>query len=465
MPVYYTAPDGRCGDFVPFYWDGVYHLYYLHARGLSHVTTPDFIRFEEQPQALAPGGEDDPDWMVATGSVIERNGRFWLYYCGDNPAAAQHGGLGQVILRAWSGDLQRWTRDSAWRLEPPLERYTPVAWRDPQVLWMPERGEYWMLVTAQLREGPGKALADMRRTELGCVALYASPNLEHWQERAPLYTPGWFDTAECPDLFRLGNWWYLTWNEYRDIWSVHYRMARSPEGPWLAPDDDMFDGRAFYAAKTVTDGRRRLLAGWLCTKEKGADAGNYEWGGSLLVHALRQRADGTLGAGLPLDAASFRNGAVELVPRAVMGGWEIDGGVYRADARQALACLRLAELPARCLAEADIRWSAGTRCVGLALRADDALTDWYMLMLEPGRGLLKFDRWLRAWDYPWLERPLRLGANQAHITVLMADSEMVLYVDDTLALSGRMYDLRGGALMLVASEGQAEFSNCALSVY
>ena len=42
-----------------------------------------------------------------------------------------------------------------------------------------------------------------------------------------------------------------------------YRMARTPSGPWIVPQpDDLFEGRTFYAAKTVFDGSRRLIVGW-----------------------------------------------------------------------------------------------------------------------------------------------------------------------------------------------------------
>ncbi|MHB9034025.1 MAG: hypothetical protein ACYC6L_13380 [Anaerolineae bacterium] len=463
MPIYYTAPDGRCGDFISFYWDGRYHLYYLHQRGLQHLSTDDFVTFREHPLALGPGGDNDQDWMIATGSFIEKDGTFYLYYCGMNPHFARAGGLGEVVLRASSRDLDTWTRDSAFRLEPPLERYTNVAWRDPYVFWNSERGQYWMILTAQLKEGPGKALVPERRTGVGCTALYTSPDLEHWQEQAPIYSPGLFDTTECPDLFRWGDWWYLTWNEYHDIWSVHYRMALAPDGPWLAPADDYFDGRAFYAAKTVSDGRRRFLAGWLCTKAKDEDKGGYEWGGSLLVHELQQRQDGTLGCKLADEVAASYARPIAFKPQPVFGGWQIDSGTYRADAARAFAGLTLAELPEAFMVRASLEWTPGTRSLGLLLRADSALTDWYAAAIEPGRGLLKFDRWLRAWDYPWLERPLRLQGNRAELTVLVNGSEIVIYVDDSVALSGRLYDLKGGWLGLYASEGQAVFSSIRLT--
>ena len=457
MAIYDAGSSKRLGDFQAFWWDGLYHLYYIRARGWEHISTYDMVHFEEYPTAIAGGSEDDQDWQIYTGSIIERNGLFYAFYCGSNARLIARGGCEEVQMRATSTDLITWTKDPVWRLPPTTQRYTSVAWRDPYVFWNNERREYWMLVTAQLKEGPAKSLVVERRTGVGCVALFASHDLDHWEERPPLWTPGLYDTTECPDMFCIGEWWYLVFSEYHDIWSTRYRMARSAEGPWLAPADDCFDGRAFYAARTVSDGRRRFLIGWLSTKEGERDGGKYEWGGSLLVHELHQRPDGTLSAALPKEVEASFNAASSLSPKPELGTWTIAGDELTAQAQNEFSFLRLAELSDNCVFKTTIRWSPETRSCGLALRADEPLNDWYMVSLEPRGGVLKFDRWLRAWDYPWMERPLTVKGSSAELIVVISGSEVVIYVDGMVALSGRAYDLRGGSVGLFVSEGEASF--------
>ena len=55
---------------------------------------------------------------------------------------------------------------------------------------------------------------------------------------------------EMPDLFKIGEWWYLITTEYSHASKQVYRMAKSLKGPWIAPEDDGFDGRAYYAGRT-----------------------------------------------------------------------------------------------------------------------------------------------------------------------------------------------------------------------
>ncbi|MHB1356670.1 MAG: hypothetical protein ACYCZF_11935 [Anaerolineae bacterium] len=462
MAIYNVGSAGRLGDFQGFWWQGVYHLYYIQNRGWEHLTTTDMVHFDKLPTAIAGGSEEDQDWQIFTGSILEYSGLFYAFYCGNNARMIARGGSEEVQMRATSTDLINWTKDITWRLPPVTEHYTNVAWRDPYVFWNEEKQEYWMLITAQLKEGPAKSLITERRTGVGCVALFASSDLDHWEERPPLWTPGLYDTTECPDMFRIGEWWYLVFSQYHDVWVTRYRMARRPEGPWLAPADDCFDGRAYYAARTVSDGQRRFLVGWLSPKEGEKDAGKYEWGGSLLVHELVQRPDGSLGTALPKEVEESFNEECSLTPQAEMGTWVIDGGVVTARAQREYCFLRLADMPENCIFKTTIHWTPETRSCGLVLRADEPLNDWYMVSLEPRAGVCKFDRWLRGWDYPWMERPLCTRAASAELMVVVSGSEVVIYVDGTLALSGRAYDLRGGSIGLYVSEGEASFSGCEL---
>jgi beta-fructofuranosidase len=115
-----------------------------------------------------------------------------------------------------------------------------------------------MLLAARKTVGPDRLR--------GCLALAASPDLEHWDVRGPFWDPGEYYTHECPDLFQMGEWWYLVYSTFSERSVTHYRLARSPRGPWIAPANDTFDGRAYYAAKTAGGAAERFVFGWLPTR-------------------------------------------------------------------------------------------------------------------------------------------------------------------------------------------------------
>src|SRR5690348_12573071 len=94
MSIFYRPPDAVAGDFIPFFYQGTYHLFYLkdyRQRSISayhtawyHVVTRDFVTFEDWGEALSPNAADAQDASVWTGSVLEHDGQFSIYYTGHN---------------------------------------------------------------------------------------------------------------------------------------------------------------------------------------------------------------------------------------------------------------------------------------------------------------------------------------------------------------------------------------------
>ena len=223
-------PRGRfIGDMIPFFWEGKYHLFYLpraegHRHPWGHIVSSDLVHWEELPDALQPGPPGAPDAVGCwTGSVIEHQGTFHIFYTGWNPESRYP----QTICHATSQDLINWEKDLENPILVPDERwYERQDFRDPFVLYNPDAGEFWMLICARDRRVPFA-----RR---GCIAVAASPDLERWEIRQPLWSGSVCWAAECPDMFRLDKRWYLVYSHG----TTRYRLAESPTGPWLAAPPD-----------------------------------------------------------------------------------------------------------------------------------------------------------------------------------------------------------------------------------
>ena len=468
MDIFYRPADGWAGDFIPFYWDGEYHLFYLKAyrdRPMSgeplpwfHVATRDFVSFTDRGLALPPGTRTDLDRQLLTGSVIERDGVFHMFPGGLNQSLFESGGPGQVVLHATSTDLVTWTKDQGFALHPDLSRYEKEDWRDALVFWNEEAGEYWMLVTARLDHGP----SDRR----GCIALCASRDLIHWEHREPFWT-SWSDLSqEVPDLFRMGDWWYLAYSTIGDERLTKYRISKSLAGPWLAPVIDTFDGRGWSAGKTATDGNERYAFGWAASKLGPADDGARQWAGSLVVHRLLRRSDGTLSVCPPPAVDAALASPVPLDPHPVLGDWTITPNALATDATGMTAWCRLVEMPDRCKVVTTIDLTSGAREAGLLLRADEATGDCYFLRLEPARNRIVFDRRVRPrpTEGTTIERHVDLSGGEARLKVFVEGSVLVAYVNDEVALTARGYDYRDGTVAVFAADGAATFTGTGVFV-
>lgn len=464
MNFFYCPSDGFVGDVMPFYWEGKYHAFYLKAplpprrhdadsTPYAHVVSADLVHWEEWPLVIEPGPPGSADAMSCwTGSVIERDGTFHLFYTG-NPGTDQP----QTVCRATSTDLRTWTKDPRNPIiETDTRWYEPVDWRDPFPFWNEEAGEYWMLLAAREKDGPSN-----RR---GCIALMTSPDLDTWVVKPPFWSPRLYYTHECPDLFRWNDQWVLVYSTFTERNITHYRVSESLAGPWLAPTNDSFDDRAYYAAKTASDGSRRLVFGWNPTREGETDTGKWQWGGSMVVHELHSDANGDLIVAVPpeVDSAFSQTATVDFQQK--LGDWAVQNGTFAAQAVDSFAACLLAELPQTGVVQVTVTPEPGTRGCGLFLRADAALEHYYQVRWEPGRQRVVFDRWPRPGDEPFmLERPLAYPPDRPlTFKVFIDETIVVAYVNDTIALNCRAYDHRAGSVGLFVAEGAASFADFSL---
>lgn len=459
--VYYQHPGTWFGDCMPIHHDGAFYLF--HQRDLRNpgplpncepfgwalARTADFVTYEDLGDAIVRGGDHDQDQFIFAGSVIHANGKFIAMYTGYNRDHFEAAGKpSQVLMIAESDDLIHWTKtDKA--VVAPEPGYDPDDWRDPWVIWDDERGEYLMILGAR-KAGP-------KTQATGSTVAFTSKDLETWEFQGDFWAPGLYTMHEMPDLFREGDWWYHLVTEYSDKSKTIYRRARSLDGPWEAPVDDAFDGRAYYAARSVSDGERRYLVGWVPTRWDDDDTKTWQWGGTLVIHEIVVRPDGTLGTKIP-DAVS-----AHLASRTVSTtpGFRLE----RRDgaAQQVLA----AEVPQTALVSTTLRVDPGTRVVNIRFGEDPTAQAGYQFALRAAEGCLEFDRFP---NWPWgqfdnrdLDRPLSIDDGAEHAVALVFDGDIAtLYLDD-VALNARFNAPAGSQLSIEVADGAIAVGDVVIS--
>lgn len=465
-PGFYQPDAAWVGDIIPWEEDGVFHLFYLNETRKSpkegmpwhRVTTGNLVDFHETGVAIASGGPASADFNIYTGSIVlDGDGIHHAFYTGQNPANPGQDGLPvQLVMHATSRDgMQTWARHDAHTFGA-TEGYETADWRDPYVFWDEETQLWRMLITARHAQGP-----DRRR---GVIAQCTSPDLEHWTPAPAFWDPRRNIAHECPEVFQWGDWWYLVYSEFSDAFTTRYRMARSLAGPWLVPEHDSLDGRAFYAAKSAARDGRRFFFGWIASREGSSDDGAWQWAGTMSVLEATQRDDGTL-AFHPADELrkTFSEPAGESISgtrlSAPDGYSDLLSPEDAPDAFRVVARLDIAENTSEC---------------GVLLRASADGDEGYSLRLEPKRGRLVFDRWPRRatgteqWqisgDVPHaveLERPVTLEPGKHELEVIVDGDLCVATVDNSTVLSTRIYDRPTGRVGVFVGEGDVtvtEFS-------
>ncbi len=469
--LFYKPNDGYVGDIMPYYMDGEYIFFYLKTKRegeiFSDVTwhmvkTKDFMNYYDDKCLGIKGG---------TGSVLKIDDTYNVFYC-DNSDFDTSEFKKQYACHAVTKDFDEIVEVNRFHSRGSI--YEAANFRDPHVFWNEEKQEYWMLLAS-------RTLGKTNRK--GCVGLYTSKDLESWEEKRPLYAPR-IDVGahECPDLFKIGDWWYLTYSSYTGFYATVYRMSRSQDGPWEIPSQEMIDTRCFYAGKTVSDGKSRYIVGWNPTKEApyysewnpspydGNDYNIYDWAGNIEVHQLVQNDDGTLGVKLPDIIENVFNHNEPIVVDNIFNDWQIEknNASILTDKFSAVLMNNMSET---CLVKANITFNENVRRCGLILRGNQDIDKAYYITLNMQTNCIEFTSHFFQGEAGWqymshevdLQRPYRFKEGITYeIKVVIDGSILIVYFNEEVALSARVYDLSDGRLGIYTIAGEVEFKNIEL---
>ena len=426
---YYNPGIGRCGDPMPFYDAKAGHFKVLYLQEFDNnaafnyhpiwgVSTVDGANYQSLGEVLPTGtSPDEQDAALGTGCCIEKDGIYYIYYTGHDRYGRE------AVMRATSSDFSEWSKDTQWMLKGSAYGYSDNDFRDPQI-FVADVGNFPMI---------------------------------------------WDRMCECPDIFKMGNYWYLVYSEgYRASWSrkVKYMMAptwealkacfNDPGANW--PHDGhegVLDTRAFYAGKTASNGQDRYIWGW-CPYRTGntihdkninvGAGGEPNWSGALVCHKIIQHADGTLTVGeVPAIAAKFNN--EQNVKVMASNGAQMSGvnGTLSGDD----AFVMYNRLGTSNHISFTVTTSNNWDRFGISLVRGTDSDRYYTMMVNPedeNHRKVNFEQegpagkgFIEGIDGYWFERP---ADNVYHINIYTDNSVMVMYINDVCAYTNRIYGIQ-----------------------
>lgn len=469
MGIFYLPKDGVCGDFIPYYNKkrDCYELYYLHDyRGCNgepegtpwrRITTTDMVHFTEEGEILPRGKREDQDLFCYTGCAIEHDGVYHIYYTGHNYHFPEEGKHKESVMHATSRDGITWEKQPQDTFFAPDER-TEIEqddWRDPFVFYQEEEQKWWMLLCTRKKEGPSR-----RR---GATGLLKSDDLVHWTYEGSFWDPHMCWCPECPDLFQWGDYWYFIYSTFSETEGLrtYYRISESIQGPWRNPGNNCFDGRAFYAGKTASDGKERYIFGWNPTKTGNQDDGVWQWGGNLIVHKLTQQPDGSLTVSMPEAVGQSYTEERNIALQVKHGTFEQQDDGFLLKEESGVGSIAAADIPEECMIEFEICLSETTDSAGIMVKTVEDGAGGYYLRLEPGRSRFLFDREpCHPHEKAEIERFVDIKTETWHSIKLILDGTcMLAYLDDTYALSARMYDFSSDHILFFVNDGSMQIRN------
>jgi beta-fructofuranosidase len=294
----------------PIWWKGEYHLFYQlnpHAAvwgdmHWGHAISPDMIHWRHEPIALSPtpGGADSEGCF--SGSAVVFEGKPTFIYTGVQNAPPSETTLHdsndklretQMLATAEDDKLLHWKKLEKPVIAAPPPGMVVTGFRDP-CPW--KEGDTWYLGVGSGERGVG-----------GCVLLYRSNDLRHWEYMHKL-TQGKpngkvavnpcdsGEMWECPDFFAVDGHHVLFYStEGKVFWTTGEYDTR--EHVYVATRTGVLDqAGAYYAPKSfVAPDGRRILWGWIRETRPEAQFSAAGWAGAMsLPRVLNVNRDGQL---------------------------------------------------------------------------------------------------------------------------------------------------------------------------
>jgi beta-fructofuranosidase len=478
------------GDAIPFFHEGKYHIFSLtpppgtgvypdRLRTTWHHTSSDnLVDWEDVGPALIPGGPSEPDadgcW---TGSVLFGEGRFHAFYTGYSIRAA----FPQTICHATSDDGVRWTKDAANPcLVPKTDMYESLDWRDPYAFFNDDDGCYWLILSARKNAGP-----IMRR---GCIVLYRSRDLKTWEHYGPIYEPKHTNCPECPELYRIGDAWYLSYSRFSEFGGTIYRVSESPFGGWRTPRHDRIGSRRFYAAKSMADDKGgRYYFGWTPDRANQSDRGEWFWGGIFTApHAVVQSPKSReLEVRLPRAIADAFRQPIDWRYGPVEGQSTAVGDKVSVQSIGTLTYGFFEFSEPRFLMSCKVRTKDCRDYFGFAIKSDRNLARTLLLTIEPAAQRVSLLNYPMPVDPFWEASVASMvtaalpgpdGPRVAEDFFEFRDGELIdvkilvdhdlieVFVGERVALNYRWYDAAEFEIGVVVQDGNADYEDIALTI-
>lgn len=476
---YYKPYVGYVGDPMPFY-DPVaqdFKVMYLQEyrpnqadtyHPIWAVQTKDAASYTSMGELIPTGTAAEADAAIGTGSTVynESDGLYYTFYTGHTT------GL-EVVMYATSPDFKTWTKDRTFYLLGTDYGYSRSDFRDPFVY----RGDdgAWHMLVSTTKDGKGS------------LAEFTSPDLRTWQHAGVFMTMMWDRFYECPDLFRMGDWWYLVYSEkHSAIRRVQYLKGRTLDelrattagdaGLWPDGHEGFLDSRGFYAGKTASNGTDRYIWGWCPTREGnnntavGASPNEPQWAGNLVAHRIIQHADGTLTLGpVPALETKYSTPADVRVMAQSQSGISGSDGNYTMGENSYLLFNRLG---VHNRIELTVQTASPSDRFGLSLARGTNSEKYYSIVVNPESDTqrkLNFEEegpagigFVNGIDGYVFDTP---SDGRYHIVVYTDNSVCTVYVNDNVAYTNRIYGTQKNCWSLNCYTGSIQVSGLRVSSY
>lgn len=466
--LYYRPAVGYVGDPMPFYdpQNNVQRILFLMDwrdgsdtyHPIHSVRAIDAAHYQSEGEIISCGTLTEQDPAIGTGCTIVKDGIYYTFYTGhkDNATSDQ---AKEAILLATSNNGNIWIKNRAFRLDAP-EGYSSNDFRDPHVFYSNEDNTYHMVLSTYHNGDP-------------LIAQFVSTDLLTWTLTTPFLNNNWNDRFyECPDVFQMGNYWYMIYSDKDVTRQIQYYYAptlselMTRNEDHYPPHEGKLDGTSFYAGKTTSDGTHRFLYGWCASRAGEITEETQDWAGNLVAHQLVQNADGSLGCTIPEAIDTRISSPTDIIENSSEG--EVSGSLstgYTIPAGSSVHFNRLANIDKISF---NVQAPTSSEAVfGLYLRDASDSNVRYRLAIEARWQTFRLQKVTTATDGSETIDNITENWNgfdqstdgKYTVTFVHENSVCVVYLNGKYAFTNRVYNLQHNGWGIYCSDGEVQVND------
>jgi sucrose-6-phosphate hydrolase SacC (GH32 family) len=365
--------------------------------------------------------------------VVKVEGKYYLFYTGHNGSGAMT--FKEKVMVAVGDTPTSFTKVEGWEITPDSSLGQKNDFRDPQCYYDPETGIISMTLTASqgnvARIIKYSLSADLQNVTYDGI-IFSNPVGDFWN-------------LECTDTFRMGDTWYVTYSAQDD--TLWYATSEHPYGPYSEPK--RLEGKLFYAAKHVEDGKNSYMVGWARRSESPSSTQDVAaWGGNLVVQKIVQKENGELVLA-PVD--TLLEQFDERRQLLIEGSHIFLQAGSRYSYSDVFTCYESYMLTGEFT-------FTGSGSFGLAFDFNGKENKYKTISISPSEG--KVQLLFNEGDTLIAENAIELEAGKNYsFTYIQEGSVGVFYIDGIAALTVRIYGASGKAVKLFAENNSVLFTS------
>ena len=294
--------------------------------------------------------------------------------------------------------------------------------------------------------------------------MATSPDLLSWEIRPPFWAPYDAYAMDCPQVFRENGKWYIIYSPFDKLsYGTVYRFSNSLEEPWVIPKRRGLDGRRFYAAKSISNGKRRFAFSWVHSRKDESNTGHWEHSGRMAIpHEMVFEKEGDIAIKCPDEVLELYS-KIDFEFKPEIGKWVKENNKITCKNNDQFSYGFITY--SNSLGEENLLIKANIEIknnnAGFLIRANDNLTEGFILEINPSFNKVTLDRFPQPLEFMWeeiilmnfnkpsterdistplVERPLKIDEKELIKVLLFISGSLVeVYIENKIALTHRIY--------------------------